>query len=93
MAGWIAGALATLVYLLTIEPTASFWDCSEFISAAYKLEVSHAPGAPFLMLIQRIASLFAGGNPKHVALCINAWSAVASGLTIFFLFWTITAFG
>jgi hypothetical protein len=93
LAGWFAGVLATLVYLLTIEPTASLWDCSEFIPAAYKLEISHAPGAPFLMLIQRIFSLFAFGNTKHVALCINAWSAIASGLTIVFLFWTITAFG
>lgn len=93
LTGWIAGALATLVYLLTIEPTTSFWDGSEFIPAAYKLEVSHAPGAPFLMLIQRIASMFAGGNLKHVALCVNAWSAIASGLTIVFLFWTITALG
>ncbi len=92
IAGFLAGAVATIVYLLTLEPTASFWDCGEFIPAAYKLEVAHAPGAPFLMLIQRLASMMAGGNVKNVALCINAWSAIASGLTIAFLFWTITAF-
>src|SRR5947199_5291030 len=88
--GWITFAIAFVVYLLTMEPTASFWDCGEFLSCAYKLEVGHSPGAPFFMLIQRMFGLLAGGNLKSVAIMINAWSAIASGLTILFLFWTIT---
>ncbi len=92
IAGWITGGIATLVYLLTMEATASYWDCGEFLSCAYKIEVGHSPGAPFFMLIQRMFGLLAGGNVKSVAYMINAWSAIASGLTILFLFWTITHF-
>lgn len=92
IAGWITGGIATLVYLLTMEATASYWDCGEFLSCAYKLEVGHSPGAPFFMLIQRMFGLLAGGDLKHVAILINSWSAIASGLTILFLFWTITHF-
>jgi hypothetical protein len=90
--GWITGGIATLVYLITMEPTVSFWDCGEFLSCAYKVEVGHSPGAPLFMLIQRMFGLLAGGNVQKVAMMINAWSAVASGLTILFLFWTITHF-
>jgi hypothetical protein len=90
IAGWITGGIATLVYLLTMEATASYWDCGEFLSCAYKLEVGHSPGAPFFMLIQRMFGLLAGGNLQKVAIMINSWSAIASGLTILFLFWTIT---
>src|ERR1044072_4479836 len=90
IAGWITGGIATLVYLLTMEATASYWDCGEFLSCAYKLEVGHSPGAPFFMMIQRMFGLLAGGNVKNVAIMINSWSAIASGLTILFLFWTIT---
>src|SRR6478609_6059506 len=90
LAGWITGGIATLVYLLTMEATASYWDCGEFLSCAYKLEVGHSPGAPLFMLIQRMFGILAGGNLKSVAIVINAWSAIASGLTILFLFWTIT---
>jgi hypothetical protein len=90
VAGWITGIIATLVYLITMEATASYWDCGEFLSCAYKLEVGHSPGAPFFMLIQRMFGILAGGNLKNVAYMINAWSAIASGLTILFLFWTIT---
>ncbi|RYD56376.1 MAG: DUF2723 domain-containing protein [Sphingobacteriales bacterium] len=90
--GWVTGAIATLVYLKTMEPTTSFWDCGEFISCAYKLEVGHSPGAPLFMMIQRMFGILAGGNLEKVALMINAWSAIASGLTILFLFWTITHF-
>ncbi len=90
IAGWITGGIATLVYLLTMEATASYWDCGEFLSCAYKLEVGHSPGAPFFMMIQRMFGLLAGGNEKNVAIMINSWSAIASGLTILFLFWTIT---
>src|SRR3954447_20827976 len=90
IAGWITGGIATLVYLMTMEATASYWDCGEFLSCAYKIEVGHSPGAPFFMLIQRMFGLLAAGNLQRVAYMINAWSAIASGLTILFLFWTIT---
>jgi hypothetical protein len=90
--GWITFAIATFVYLITMEPTVSFWDCGEFLSVGYKVEVGHSPGAPFFMLIQRMFGLLAGGNVAKVALMINSWSAIASGLTILFLFWTITHF-
>jgi hypothetical protein len=87
--GWIAFAIALTTYLLTIEPTASFWDCGEFISCAYKLDVGHPPGAPFFMLIGRFFATFAS-DPTKVAMMINAMSATFSALTILFLFWTIT---
>jgi len=90
IAGWITGGIATLVYLLTMEATASYWDCGEFLSCAFKLEVGHSPGAPFFMLIQRMFGILGGNNLKSVAIIINSWSAIASGLTILFLFWTIT---
>lgn len=88
--GWFTGIIATIVYLLTMERTVSFWDCGEFLSCAYRLEVGHAPGAPFFMMLQRVFSLFSGGNRALAAAWINSESAVASGLTILFLFWTIT---
>ena len=87
--GWVAFAIATVTYLLTLEPTASFWDCGEFISTAYKLDVGHPPGAPFFMLTGRFFSLFAS-DPTQVALMVNSLSALASAFTILFLFWTIT---
>ncbi len=87
--GWLSFAIAAVTYLLTIEPTASFWDCGEFISTAYKLDVGHPPGAPFFMLTGHFFSLFAS-NPSTVAMMINAMSALFSALTILFLFWTIT---
>lgn len=87
--GWVAFAIAAVTYLLTMEPTASFWDCGEFISTAYKLDVGHPPGAPFFMLTGRFFSLFAS-DPSQVALMINSLSALASAFTILFLFWTIT---
>lgn len=90
--GWGIFAIAAATYLLTIEPTASFWDCGEFISSAHKLDVGHPPGAPFFMLMGHFASLFAS-DVSHVAMCVNALSALASALTILFLFWTITALG
>ncbi len=91
--GWIAFAIATFVYLLTVERTASFWDCGEFIACAYKLQVPHPPGAPFFLLIGRMFSLLAGSDVTQVAFWINVSSALASGFTILFLFWTITLFG
>ncbi|MDR2520469.1 MAG: DUF2723 domain-containing protein [Bacteroidales bacterium OttesenSCG-928-I14] len=87
--GFIIFAIAATVYLMTIEPTASFWDCSEFITSAYKLEVGHPPGAPIFMLIGNIVSHLAS-SPSKVALVLNALSAVFSALVILFLFWTIT---
>ncbi len=87
--GWVAFAVAAIVYLLTIEPTASFWDCGEFITSAYKFEVGHPPGAPMFMLLGRFFTLFAGGT-ENIAMMVNALSALASAFTILFLFWTIT---
>jgi len=87
--GWLAFLTAAVVYLMTIEPTASLWDCGEFIASAYKLEVGHPPGAPLHMIMARIATLFAGSNAT-AAKMINALSALASAFTIMFLFWTIT---
>lgn len=92
LVGWITGLIATTVYLITMEPTVSFWDCGEFISCAHKIEVGHSPGAPLFMMIQKLFGLLAGSNVHKVAMMMNAWSAVASGLTILFLFWTITHF-
>lgn len=88
--GWVVFAAATLVYLLTMEPTASFWDCSEFITTAFKLEVGHPPGAPLFMITGRLFTLLAGGNLSLVPVMVNAMSALASSFTILFLFWTIT---
>ncbi len=87
--GWFSFAVAAVVYLMTIEPTASFWDCGEFITSAYKLEVGHPPGAPFFMLTGKFFSLFAS-DPSQVAMMVNAMSGILSALTILFLFWTIT---
>ncbi|MEI8203865.1 MAG: DUF2723 domain-containing protein, partial [Bacteroidota bacterium] len=89
--GWTAFAIAFITYLLTMEPTASWWDCSEFISSAFKLEVGHPPGAPLFIIVARIFTLFAGSNLAHVAVMVNILSALMSALTILFLFWTITA--
>ncbi len=88
--GWIVFIIAAFVYLSTIESTASFWDCGEFIAAGYKLEVGHPPGAPFFLLMTRFATLFAGGNTSRVAIMVNSMSALASAFTILFLFWSIT---
>ena len=88
--GCLVFAIAAATYLLTMEPTASFWDCGEFIVSAHKLDVGHPPGAPFFMLLGHFFSLFAIDN-AHVAMCVNALSALASAFTILFLFWTITA--
>ncbi|MDA1336556.1 MAG: DUF2723 domain-containing protein [Bacteroidetes bacterium] len=86
--GWGVWLVATAVYLLTIEPTASFWDCGEFIASAYKLEVGHPPGAPFFMLLARFLMIF--GTPENAAVFANALSALSSSFTILFLFWSIT---
>ncbi|MBQ3555158.1 MAG: DUF2723 domain-containing protein [Bacteroidales bacterium] len=88
--GWTMFLIAGIVYTLTLEPTASFWDCGEFISSAYKLEVGHPPGNPIFMLTGRFFANFAS-NPSQVAWCINFMSAMFSAATILLLFWTITA--
>ncbi|HDR67694.1 MAG TPA: DUF2723 domain-containing protein [Bacteroidaceae bacterium] len=87
--GWFSFAIALTVYLLTLEPTVSMWDCGEFIASSYKLQVGHPPGAPFYLLIGRIFSLLAP-NTENVARMINAVSAFAGAFTVLFLFWTIT---
>jgi hypothetical protein len=88
--GWLIFIIAVFVYLSTIEPTSSLWDCGEFIASAYKLQVGHPPGAPFFMIISRVFSLFAGSDTSKAAMMINSLSALASAFTILFLFWTIT---
>lgn len=89
--GWVIFFIASFVYISTIEPTASFWDCGEFIASAYKLEVGHPPGAPLFMLLARFFSMFM--PTEYVAASVNVLSALSSSFTILFLFWTITAFG
>ena len=91
--GWSVFAIASFVYLSTIEQTVSFWDCGEYIATAYKLEVCHPPGAPLFQLLGRVFSLFAEPGTSQVAVAINIMSALCSSFTILFLFWTITAFG
>ena len=92
LTGWIVCAIACTVYLLTMEATASFWDCSEFISACYKLQIPHPPGAPLFVLIGRFFIVLFGNNPTTAAIAVNSMSAFASGFTILFLFWSITYF-
>ncbi len=88
--GWVIFLIAATVYLLTIEPSVSFWDCGEFITTSFKFEVGHPPGAPFFMILGRFFTLF--GGPGSAAKLINSLSGLASGFTIMFLFWTITHF-
>ncbi len=87
--GWITFLIAAFVYCSTIEPTASFWDCPEFITSAYKLEIGHPPGAPFFALTANFLSLFVD-NPSNVARMVNTMSALLSATCIMFLFWTIS---
>ncbi|MDX2414364.1 MAG: DUF2723 domain-containing protein [Bacteroidales bacterium] len=89
IAGWSLFLLSFIVYLLTIEPTVSFWDCGEFILSAWKLQVGHPPGASLFLIVGRVFSLFAFGDTSKVALMINILSALASAFTIMFLYWTI----
>jgi hypothetical protein len=89
--GWFVFLIASFVYLSTIEPTASFWDCGEYIACAAKLEVGHPPGAPVFLLIGRFFSLFAFGDTSKIGMMVNAMSGLCSAFTILFLFWTITA--
>lgn len=91
IAAWLVFGISFFLYALTIEPTTSFWDCGEYISCAYGLEIGHPPGAPLFLLFGRIAALFSFGNRELVASCINLLSALASAFTVFFLHLTITA--
>ncbi len=88
--GWIVFAIAAFTYISTMEPTASLWDCGEFIATSYKLQVGHPPGAPLYMLIAKTFSLFAGNNVTKVAFMMNMLSALSSAFTILFLFWSIS---
>ncbi len=88
--GWGVFLVTSIVYLLTIEPTSSWWDCGEFIATAYKMQVTHPPGAPLFQMLGRVFSLFAMGDKANVAMMINVMSALSSALTVMFLFWTIT---
>ncbi|MEO5889415.1 MAG: DUF2723 domain-containing protein [Ferruginibacter sp.] len=90
--GWITCVISSTVYILTTEPGGSLWDCGEFVSSAYKLQIPHPPGAPLFVLFGRIFIILFGNDPMTAAKAVNVMSAVVSGLTILFLFWTITHF-
>ncbi|MFM9076451.1 MAG: DUF2723 domain-containing protein, partial [Bacteroidota bacterium] len=91
--GWSVFAIALVTYVLTLEETASYWDCGEFIAVSYKLMVPHPPGAPFFLLLGRMFSFLALGDVTQVAYWINMLSALSSAFTILFLFWSIVLFG
>ena len=91
--GWVLFGIAAIVYMLTLEETASYWDCGEFIAVSYKLMVPHPPGAPFFLLLGRMFSFLALGNVESVAYWINMISVLASSFSILFLFWTIVLLG
>ena len=86
--GWLVFAVAACTYILTVEPSASLWDCSEFITSAYKLEVGHPPGAPLFAMLGHLFTMFVA--PQHAAIAVNIFSALCSAFTILFLFWSIT---
>ncbi|MCK5825207.1 MAG: DUF2723 domain-containing protein [Ichthyobacteriaceae bacterium] len=88
--GWVIFAIASFTYLATIEPTASFWDCGEYISTAVKLEVGHPPGAPLFQMLGAVISIFAFGDVMQMAKMVNMMSALSSSFAILFLFWSIT---
>jgi hypothetical protein len=89
--GWIAFIVASLTYILTLEQSSSFWDCGEFIACIYRLQVAHQPGAPLFTMIGKVFTLFSFGDSTRVAYWANIASALSSGATIMFLFWTVTA--
>lgn len=90
--GWLTFLITLIVFGMTVEPSVSLWDCGEFISASYRLQVVHPPGAPLFLMLGRIFSLFAGGDVTKVALWVNMLSVVASALTVMFTFWIIVHF-
>ncbi|MEO7213588.1 DUF2723 domain-containing protein [Mucilaginibacter sp.] len=89
--GWLCFVIASSTYILTLEPSVSFWDCGEFISCAFRLQVSHQPGYPLFAMLGKVFSLLSMGNNAKVPYFTNIGSAIASGATVMFLFWTITA--
>ncbi|QHL89354.1 DUF2723 domain-containing protein [Nibribacter ruber] len=91
--GWVVALAALTVYVLTLEPSTSFWDTGEFIAAAYKLQVPHPPGAPLFLLLGRLFTLLSLGDVTRVAWCMNLLSALCSAGTVLFLFWSITLLG
>lgn len=91
ISGWAVFAIAAWVFLSTIEMTGSFWDCGEFIAAAYKLQIGHPPGAPLFLMLSRIMTLFAGSDLQSIPIMVNAFSALMSAFAVLFTFWTITA--
>ena len=90
--GWIVCIIASATYIMTAEAGGSLWDCGEFVSSAFKLQIPHPPGAPMFVLIGRVFIILFGDNPATAAKAVNIMSALASGFTILFLFWTITHF-
>lgn len=90
--GWVMCAIACAVYIKTSEAGGSFWDCGEFVSSCFKLQIPHPPGAPLFVLLGRLFIVLFGNNPATAAKAVNTMSALASGFTIMFLFWTITHF-
>ena len=90
--GWIVGLFACTVFVMTMEPTGSFWDCGEFVSSCYKLQIPHPPGAPLFVMLGRLFIILFGDNPHTAARGVNFMSAIGSGLSILFLFWSITHF-
>jgi len=90
LTGWFVFVFSAIVYILTLEPTVSFWDCGEFILSAFKLQVGHPPGAPLFLMMGRVATLFAGNDLSKVPVTVNILSALCSAFAILFLFWTIT---
>src|ERR1700748_2205465 len=90
--GWLCFIIASATYISTLEPSVSFWDCGEFISCAYRLQVAHQPGYPLFAMLGKAFSLLSFGDHTKVPYFTNMGSALASGATIMFLFWTITAF-
>src|ERR1044071_2344611 len=90
--GWIVCIIASGTYILTAEAGGSLWDCGEFVSSCFKLHIPHPPGAPLFVLLGRFFIILFGDNPATAAKAVNIMSALASGFTILFLFWTITHF-
>ncbi|MEQ1623731.1 MAG: DUF2723 domain-containing protein, partial [Sediminibacterium sp.] len=90
--GWVVAFVACTVYIMTAEAGGSFWDCGEFVSSCFKLQIPHPPGAPLFVILGRVFIVLFGDNPLTAAKAVNVMSALASGFTILFLFWTITHF-
>ena len=90
--GWVTFLIAMAVYIMTLEQSVSLWDCGEFISASYRLQVVHPPGAPLFLMLGRIFTMFATPATNEVAIAVNMLSAVASAATVMFTFWITTHF-